>query len=96
MCIPQGANAVTPFAHPATINASIAMGAVLAINNLLFMNPTHLMNAPSFRMMQSNLPTQPPTRPVRKVFRSKMYCTTCGWRKNVHSVDEGKGQKPQH
>ena len=98
--IPQ-ANSIMPFAHPATLNASIAMGAVLTTNNHLFLQPTRqTMNIP-YQMMMPNLPRDPPTRPVRKVFRSKMFCTTCGWRKKEHTVEEGnvrpqgKNMKPE-
>jgi hypothetical protein len=88
-------NSITPFAHPATLNASVAMGAVMGTNNN--QGPRCPINAP-FRMMMPELPANPPTRPVRKVFRSKCYCATCGWRKKEHTVGEGRrrGMKPEH
>jgi hypothetical protein len=91
--IPQ-ANSIMPFAHPAALNASIAMGAVMGTNNHMFMNPRRPMNTP-FQMVLPNLPRQQPQRPVRKVFRSKCYCIRCGWRKKEHTVAEGKGKKPE-
>lgn len=86
-------NSITPFAHPTTLNAFIAMNAVLGNNNLV--TPLRPMTAP-FQMHLPNLPAAPPPRPTRKLFRSKMYCSTCGWRKKEHTDDEGKGRKPCH
>jgi hypothetical protein len=70
------ANAVTPFANPTTLNAFFAMNTVLGHNNTG--TQQHAMNAP-FRMQLPNLPATPLARPVRKVFRSKMYCWNHMW-----------------
>jgi hypothetical protein len=90
-----GPNSITPFAHPTTLNASVAVGAVMGTFNHMFVNPRRSMNMP-FQMQLPPLPKQPMPRPVRKVFRSKCYCITCGWRKKEHTASEGKGQKPEH
>jgi hypothetical protein len=83
-------NSITPFANPTALNAIITMNAVMGNNIVTPYRPT----AAPYVMQLPNLPPNPPSRPTRKLFRSKMYCTTCGWRKKEHTLDEGKGQKP--
>jgi Transposase len=90
--IPQ-LHGITPFAHPTTLNAFITMAAVAAVRNNIAA-PQRTSVAAPFRMTLPNLPKKTPARPTRKLFRSKMYCTACGWRKKEHTVDEGKGKRP--
>jgi hypothetical protein len=78
------ANSITPFGHPTTLNAMVAVNAVGAA---LVTNQTP--TATPFLFERPNLPINPPSRPVRKVFKSKMYCSTCGWRKVEHTAAEG-------
>jgi hypothetical protein len=93
-CFTPQANAITPFAHPMVLNVFIAMNAVIGhSNNMITLQRP--MTAP-FRMQLPNLPTAPPERPVRKLLRSKMYCSTCGWRKKEHTPEEGRGEQPDH
>ena len=92
--------AITPFAHPTTLNAFIAMGAVGGNrNSQRGSNSTTLLPVPRspitapYEMRQADLPATAPPRPIRKVFRSKCYCTTCGWRKVEHTEAEGKPKR---
>ena len=87
---PHEANAITPFAHPNTFNAVMAMHSIA--NSLVTpLQPT----ATPFQFQLPNLPEAEPARPTRKLFRSKAYCITCGWMKREHTVAEGKGRKPK-
>ena len=79
------------------------MGAVVAQNNNMATGNNNNNNVPRqaitapYQMQHPNLPTTAPRRrPIRKVFRSKCYCITCGWMKREHTVSEGKGKKPMY
>jgi hypothetical protein len=81
---------ITPFANPTNLNAFVTMNAVMGMSVINNLRP---VTAP-FQVQLPNLPAAPPPRPTRKLFRSKMFCSACGWRKKDHTLDEGKGKKP--
>jgi hypothetical protein len=68
----------TPFGNPTTLNADITLGAVAAFGNN--------NDAPPFELVRPQLPLQPATRSIRKVFRSRKYCFKCGCRRNEHDI----------
>jgi hypothetical protein len=78
------ANSITPFGHPTALNAMVSVNAIAAS----LISPQTATPIP-FLFQRHNLPVVPPTRPMRKVFKSKMYCSTCGWRKVEHTTAEG-------
>jgi hypothetical protein len=75
-------NVITPLGHPNTLNADIAIG---AIGGLGSREAPFVILRPTF----TEGPMAPPKEPVRYVFRSKKYCSTCGWRRREHKPDEG-------
>jgi hypothetical protein len=74
---------VTPFGNPITMNAEVAVGALLNLNRC--------SQAAPFNFRRPTFLTEPPIphTPVRYVFRSKKFCVTCGWRKQEHLRNEG-------
>ena len=78
---------VVPFGNPVALNASTAV--VGAVDNI---NPAvqGRINAP-FRMSLPQVPPANPMQPLRRCFRTKLYCIVCGWKKKHHTPDEGKG-----
>lgn len=81
-------NGTTPFGVPLVLNSAIAMGALR--NNTV---NTNNMRQP-YVLALPNLPQQaPPRPPPKKQFRTRKYCIVCGWRKQEHSKQEGRGGK---
>lgn len=86
-------NTETPLGNSVTaLNAEVMHGAITAPPAT---NRTcaHRTCAPFVIVLPAIPPTAPP-RPaklVRSVFRSKKWCIICGWRKNEHGPNEGKG-----
>jgi hypothetical protein len=73
----------TPFGCPTGLNAEVAVGAIRCAGA---QNPP---GAP-FRVDLTRTTRTVPQRPQRKLFRSRKYCVTCGFKRSEHVVhDEG-------
>ena len=83
---------ITPFAAPTTLNADISVRAVTGgYSPARGVLQGRLIAPYQVQRPVLMLPPAPPRR--RPVFRSRMFCVTCGWRRNVHLADEGVADK---
>jgi hypothetical protein len=85
--VPLCNGAVYPFGVPQVLNANILVNAVARSNH------TATTNATPFLMTLPNLPLERAAAARPKAFRSRKYCTTCGWRRTEHRPSEGKAGK---
>jgi hypothetical protein len=77
----------TPFGAPTTLNTSIVVNAVTAANYTA--NAVYQGRAVAPYQVRRPLLLPPPAPRRRSVFRSRMFCITCGWRRNQHQQQEG-------
>jgi hypothetical protein len=79
----------TPFAAPAVLNSVIAVHAVTGAN----IAAAAMVNGRCIVPYRVERPLLLPPAPPRRlpVFRSRMFCVTCGWRRNEHHATEGVG-----
>ncbi|MGL5936282.1 MAG: hypothetical protein ACRCZI_11755 [Cetobacterium sp.] len=77
----------TPFAAPAVLNSIITVNAVTGGNYAA----TGLIDGRMVVPYQVRRPILmlPPPPKRQRVFRSRMFCITCGWRRNLHVANEG-------
>lgn len=78
----------TPFAAPTVLNSAITVNAVTGAYYAAGGVLNGRLIAPY--QVQRTIMALPPPPPRRKpVFRSRMFCITCGWRRNQHLAFEG-------
>jgi hypothetical protein len=82
------ADGITPFGAPGILNPSIVMGAITGFNPAGMAMLNGRMVAP-YQVKRPTLSLPPPPPKRTPVFRSRMFCITCGWRRNKHTVHEG-------
>jgi hypothetical protein len=76
-------NGMIPYGNPTTLNPEITMAGMYGVR--------HDNNTAPFQVGMPLLPAMLIPRQQRRIFRSKKWCVVCGWRKNQHAHDEGKG-----
>jgi hypothetical protein len=84
-----------PYGNPTVLNASITMATVLGMAQQQQSNGACLV-AP-YRLALPRIPPVAQRPTPKKMFRaSKKWCIVCGWRKNEHTHEEGRGGKDKH